>query len=204
MSYVRKCRLTNRSTQLGFSLFELMITVTITIVLTVMAVPIISSYTRGYNIRNSTDALVSLISVARTRAAGSFSRVEVLCNTTTNQCTLQSKASGASSWSADANKQTVVLSQGVSFGTPSGATAGPGGQSNEAPFEGSRIQSISYAIIFNSRGQPIVDNATGTAVSDYALYLLGPNSTAMAVALEVSGNPNSYNLNGSSWSAATN
>jgi len=200
----RTIRPRKKQSQAGFSLFELIITVTITIVLTVMVVPIYSSYTRSYNIKNSADGLVNLISVARMRAAANFSRVEVTCNTTTSQCTLQSKASGASSWSADSNKMTVVLAQGVSFGTPSGVSAGAGGQSSEVPYQGSSAQTISYAVIFNSRGLPIVDNATSTAVSDYALYLLGPNNTAMAVAVDVSGKPTTYTLNGTSWTTATN
>lgn len=189
--------------QQGFSLLELVIVIAVIAIIIAVALPDLSSFNRTYKIRNDADKLVDLINLARMRSVSTFSRVQVSCSSTTNQCTLQSKPYGASTWVADSNTQTVNLSQGVSFGVPGGASVGAGGQSAVAPYQGSQAQSISYAMIFNSRGLPIVDNATGTAVSDYALYLVGPGNSSMAIAADSSGQSSLYTLNGSAWQLAT-
>lgn len=187
----------------GFSLVELLTVIAVIAVVVGVIVPDLSSFKRTYNIRNDADRLVTLVNLARMRSVSTFSRVEVTCSSSTNQCTLQSKAYGASSWVADANKQTITLSSGVSFGVPASVSLGAGGQSQVAPYQGSKAQSISYSMIFSSRGLPIVDNSTGTAVSDYAFYLLGPNNKSMAISADASGQTSLYNLNGSSWQLAT-
>lgn len=188
----------------GFSLLELVITIVAIAIIVAVALPDILHFNQTYRIRNDADRLASLVNLARMRAVGTFARVQVSCNSTTNQCSLQNKPYTATVWTADANTQTVNLSQGVSFGTPSGASAGVGGQSSVAPYQGSKAQSVSYAMIFNSRGLPIVDNTAGTAVSDYALYLVGPNNSAMAISADASGKSAIYTLSGSAWVLVTN
>lgn len=188
----------------GFSLLELLITIVVIAIIITVALPNLNSFNQTYRIRNDADRLASLVNLARMRAVGTFARVEVSCSNTANQCTLQSKPYTATVWAADANTQTIDLSPGVSFGAPSGVSVGVGGQSSTAPYEGSKAQAISYAMIFSSRGLPIVDNTAGTAVSDYALYLVGPNNSAMAVSADASGKSYIYTLTGSSWTLVTN
>ena len=172
-------------------------------ILAAIAVPSYISTTRSYYVRNDADKILGQLNLARMRAAADFARVELSCSNTTITCSLLTKQYGASGWTTE-NSQAVRLSYGVSFGTPSGITAGAGGQSTEAPYEGSSAQAISYAVIFNSRGQPIVDSAAATSVSDYAFYLLGPNNTCLAVAVDVSGRPSVYTLQGTTWQVVTN
>lgn len=187
----------------GFSMIELLVVLACGMAVAAIAVPRYISLTRAYNIRNDTDKILAQLNLARMRASADFARAQFSCSNTTNTCILQTKQYGASSWTTESS-QAVLLSQGVSFGTPSGVAAGVGGQSAETPYEGSEAQSISYAIIFSSRGLPIVDNATGTSVSDYAFYLLGPDNVCLAVAVDVSGRPSVYSLNGSTWQVVTN
>lgn len=188
----------------GFSLLELVFVVAIIGIIVSFVAGDVRTFNRTYKVRNDADSLADLITLARMRAASTFARVQVLCSNTTNQCSLQNKPYGATTWAADSNQQTVSLSTGVSFGTPTGISTGVGGQSSVTPYEGSKSQSISYATIFNSRGLPIADNANGTAVSDYALYLVGPDNSAMAISVDASGKASIYNLNGSSWQLLTN
>lgn len=188
----------------GFSLLELVIVIAVIAIIIAVAVPDLTIFNRTYKIRNSADSVANLVNLARMRAAATFSRVEVLCSNTTNQCSLQTEAYNSTTFSADVNKQTVTLSTGVSFGTPATAAAGAGGQSAIAPYQGSSAQTISYAMIFNSRGLPIANNTTGTAVSDYALYFAGPNNSYMAVAADGSGKPYEYIWSGTAWQLATN
>jgi len=203
MSPAVKARYIPQHKQTGFSLIELMIVIAIIGTFISVALLNITSVRRNYGVINDTGKLSALVTLARMRAVSTFSRVQVLCNNVTNQCSLQTKPYGSSTWSADSNKQTLTLTQGVSFGVPPGVSAGVGGQSSTTPYQGSSAQSISYAVILNSRGLPIVDNATGTSVSDYALYLLGPNNISMAVATDGTGTSSVYALNGSQWQVFT-
>jgi len=182
----------------GFSLLELAVVAGCAIVITAIALPYYSSLTRNYNIRNDADKILAQLNLARMRAAADFARVQFSCSNTTNTCTLSTKQYPGTSGYTTESSQAVLLSEGNSFGTPVGITAGAGGQSGETPYEGSGAQSISYTVVFNSRGLPINDS-TGSSVSDYAFYLLGPNNICMAVAVDVSGRPSVYSLSGSTW-----
>jgi Tfp pilus assembly protein FimT len=179
----------------------LLVVVAIVTAIIAVATPQLSSFNRAYKIRNDADSIANLINLARMRAAATFSRVEVSCSTTTNQCSLQTQAYKSTTWVADSNQQTVNLSSGVSFGIPSGLTVGAGNQS-AGPYQGSQAQSVSYAMIFNSRGLPIGNN--GTAVTDYAFYLVGPNNVSLAIAVDGAGKAYVYQLSGSTWQPFTN
>ncbi len=188
----------------GFTLIELLIVLSIGIVLTTIAVPSYSALTRNYRTRNDAHSLASMTNLARMRAASEFSRIQVSCDNTSRSCTLSVWPYGAASASSETSQQTVILSPGVSFGLPSGISLGAGGQSAVAPYQGSRVQSIANSFFFNSRGQPIANDGVGTPVTDYALYLVGPNGTSMAVCVDASGRPLVYNLDGSTWRVVTN
>lgn len=186
---------------MGFSLLELLIVLAIIIIITAMVIPLYSGFTTTYRARNNADSLANLANLARMRAASSFSRIQVFCSNTTLTCYLQSQAYGASTWTTDST-QTLVLSSGVSLALPAGISSGAGGQSGAAPYQGSRAQAIPYSMIFNSRGTPIANN--GTPVTDFALYLQGPNNSQVAVAVDGSGRPAVFALNGTSWTVITN
>jgi prepilin-type N-terminal cleavage/methylation domain-containing protein len=187
----------------GFTLLELLIVIVIGTVLTLVALPSYSALTKTYRIRKDVDSIASLANLARMRAASDFARAQVVCSATTSMCSLQIWPYGATSGTAE-TQQTVVLSAGVSFGIPTGVTAGAGGQSGEAPYQGSRVQTIANSVFFNSRGQPIANDNVGTAVTDYAIYLVGNDGSSMAVGVDASGRPAIYRLNGTTWTIATN
>lgn len=187
----------------GFTLLELLVVVVIGTILTVLAIPSYSALTATYRIRKDADSIASLANMARMRAASDFARAQLSCSTSTSSCSLLIWPYGASSGTAE-TQQTVVLSSGVSFGIPSGITAGAGGQSGEVPYQGSRVQTIANSMFFNSRGQPIANNTVGTATTDFAIYLLGKDGASMAVAVDASGRPVVYQLNKTSWAIATN
>src|SRR5581483_11797587 len=143
--------------QAGFTLLEVLVVLVIASILTVLAIPSYSAYTKTYRIRKDADSIASLANLARMRAASDFARVQVSCSSSTNMCSLLVWPYGASSGTAE-SAQTVVLSTGVSFGIPTGVTAGAGGQSGETPYQGSRVQTVANSMFFNSRGQPIAND----------------------------------------------
>jgi type II secretory pathway pseudopilin PulG len=196
-------RLSRWSDTSGFSMIELLIVVACAMIVLAIAIPYYSSLTRAYNIKNDADKILAQLNLARMRASADFARAQLSCSNTTNTCMLQTKQYGTSGWTTESS-QAVLLSQGVSFGTPPGISLGAGGQSGEAPYEGSAVQSVFYAVVLNSRGLPIVDNSAGSSVSDYAFYLLGPDNICMAVTVDVSGRASIYSLNGSTWQVTTN
>ncbi|HVZ16582.1 MAG TPA: prepilin-type N-terminal cleavage/methylation domain-containing protein [Terriglobales bacterium] len=200
MSYSRKSR---GGRTAGFTLLELLIVLVIGTILTIIAIPSYSALTKTYRIRKDADSIASLANMARMRAASDFARAQMSCSSTTSMCTLLVWPYGASSGTTE-TAQTVVLSAGVSFGIPTGITAGAGGQSAEAPYQGSRVQTIANSIFFNSRGQPIANDSIGTAVTDYAIYLVGSDGSSMAVGVDASGRPIVYRLVGTKWVIATN
>ena len=191
----------NSGRESGFSLLELLVVIIIGTIITVAAIPSYSALTSNYRIRKDADSIASLANLARMRAASDLARVQLSCSSTT--CSLQLWPYGASSGTAE-TQQTVVLSSGVSFGIASGLSAGAGGQKSEAPYQGSRVQTIASSFFFNSRGQPIANDSVGTAVTDYAIYLLGKDGSSMAVTVDASGRPAVYRLVGTNWLAATN
>jgi Tfp pilus assembly protein FimT len=186
----------------GFSIVQQLMVVAVALVLAAIAIPSYSNLTSGYSVINDSNKIMGELNQARMRAAADFARIQLSCSSSTSICSIQTKQYGASTWTTETS-QAVVLSRGVSFATPSGVSLGAGGQSAEAPYQGSSAQSVSYAIVFNSRGLPIVD-PSGTSVSDYALYLKGANNSYMAVTVDVSGRPLVYNLQGTTWQLVIN
>ena len=202
-SYRSSSSSTKKNRQSGFSILELLMVIVIGTVITLVALPSFSSLTSTYRIRKDADSIASLANMARMRAASDFARAQLVCDSTNRTCSLSIWPYGASSGTAE-TQQMVVLSAGVSFAIPSGITSGAGGQSSEQPYQGSRVQSVSNSVFFNSRGQPIANDSVGTPTTDYAIYLLGKDGSAMAVGVDASGRPMVYRLVGSTWNIATN
>jgi Tfp pilus assembly protein FimT len=155
---------TKRS-QSGFSVLELLLVVAVIVTMLAFAIPSYNQVSHGYAIRNDADNVAGLLTQARMRAASTFARARVTCDTTTKKCTLSTKKINGA-WTND--PQVVTLSKNVAFGIPSGTTNGVGNQT--AAVQGSTGQTNPYYVEFNSRGQPI-DDTTGNAASTYGLYI---------------------------------
>jgi prepilin-type N-terminal cleavage/methylation domain-containing protein len=190
----------------GFTLLELMAVVAVMVVIGAMAIPAYQNYTRNYRIRNDSNNLVGLMTVARMRAGSDFARTAVSCDSTAKPpiCKLYSMQynSGAtpctlSTWTQE-TEHPYSFSATVTFGIPTGVTYGVQGQSATAPAQVYAGQTNPYTIYFNSRGWPI--DCSGNLISNYALYLQDqPGSFSMAVGVDSSGRSQVYLLNGNTF-----
>lgn len=192
--------LSRPSSHLGFSVIELLVVVAIIMVMAAASLPMYNRVVHTFAIRNNANGIMGLMTTARMRAAADFARTKMTCDTSTSQCSVlvASFAGGSanpatSDFKTDSQSpQRLVLSKGVSFGVPSGVSAGVGGQSS--PSQGSTVAGCSYCTIFNSRGLPV--GTDGKLISDYAIYLQDAQyNLAMAVSVDVSGKAAVYRLN---------
>lgn len=180
--------------QTGFSILELLVVIAIIFVMVASAVPTYNQTIHAYQIRNDSDNLMGLLMLARLRAASEFARARVTCDSTTGTCSLSTKQISVANWPSTPNEiQKVILSRGVAFAIPTGATSGAGGQSTTSPAQGTTGQANPYFIEFNSRGLPIDDS--GNPVGTYAIYITDQQyGTSAAVAVDYSGKAQVYNL----------
>ncbi len=202
------------SSFLGFSLLELLIVIAIVLIMAAVSIPMYLRISHSFAIRSNADAIMGLTTVARMRAASNFARAEVVCDASSSTCSIKVATftggktdPSASDFVADLQApQVVVLAKGVTFGAPSGASTGVGGQNSSAPYQGSSVGKCSYCAIFNSRGLPVGSSVVkGKPVSDYAFYLQDTQyNMAMAVGIDISGKATVYRFDNNVWAKITN
>jgi len=201
--------------QLGFSILELTVVVSIMVTVLAVAVPSATSITRNYRIAGDARVTSAELNLARMRAAADFTHARVYMNLSANTFHLEiwNKTSACWQTDGDTNACTVagspVISLGVSdtfgFGTlttgPTAATStiaqAPActvGVAGAAP--GSTIANTA-CIEFNSRGYPV--KSTNAIVANDAIYMMNSNQNLYAgVAVSISGQPTAYSYKGSS------
>ena len=175
-----------RTSHHGFSLLELIIVMTVTLVIAVVAVPSVRNTLAAYRGPAAVQGIASQLSLTRMRAGARFTRTRLTLDTANNayQRELYDKASSA--YQIDGGVQP--LANGVSFGF--GNIAVPaGGQS--------AIQQ-STQVIFNSRGIPV--DGAGTPTGDYAVYVASDGSY-FAVTINTAGQVRTWKYSGSAWVA---
>lgn len=188
--------------QIGFSIVELLVVLAIVSIMAAFAIPTLSGL-QQYRVQNDARSISGQITQARMRASAYFARAEILCTTSTRTCVIETEKNGDTAFTTETTS-TIVLSAGVSFAIPSGVTVGVGGQSSATPTQGSTSVTPPFgtiAVTFNSRGLPVNRSTTTTSslVTDYAIYLKDTKSQSFAIAVDASGTPSIYRLNGSTY-----
>lgn len=199
--------------QRGFTTFELMVVIIITLIITIMTIPSAMSLARNYKIGGDTRGIAAQLNLARMRAAADYTHGRVYMNLTSNTYHLEIWNKSSSCWQTegDTNSCTqttspvTLLSQGDTFGFGT-ITTGPAnaGATSQAPACTSGVggpspgttTSNTACIEFNSRGYPV--NSANTIVSTDAVYLTN-NNLYSAIAVSISGQPSSYTHSGTAW-----
>ena len=190
-----------RSGEAGFSMLELVITITVGLILTGMAIPKVTSLTRVYRSVGDARSLAEEVSLAKMRGPAFFTEARVYADLSTNRYRVEtwSVPTGGSSkcWVTEGDTQcssvyvspnsppstllltTVTFGYGSVSGAPSGtqSTIGqaPACQTDSEKTAGSAGDiSNSACVVFNSRGIPI-DN-TGAPTTSDALYVTDSTS----------------------------
>jgi prepilin-type N-terminal cleavage/methylation domain-containing protein len=166
----------------GFSMIELSVVVTISVIVAALAIPIFSSMARNLRGDGEMQSLRSTLVQAKTRAAAGFSRARLRANLTARTFQLELWNKTTSAWDLEGGAQN--LPDGVNFGFGSISTPPPNTQSSIAQAAtctdgaGADIDDTA-CIIFNSRGIPV--DSTGTALASGDAVYVNNGASAFSV-----------------------
>jgi prepilin-type N-terminal cleavage/methylation domain-containing protein len=170
----------------GFSLIEIMVAVVIGTMLTAIAIPSLTSTLRSYRSAGDARDLSGEVSLAKMRAAATYTRARVYADLSANQFRVETwtlPSGGASncwiaegvsscsqSYSGSSKPPQAALSKGVSFGFGSLTTSPSGGAIAQAPAclmdDGTSAISNTACVLFNSRGIPVDSGGTQTSLGN--------------------------------------
>jgi prepilin-type N-terminal cleavage/methylation domain-containing protein len=216
----RMRKLVKNKQQAGFSILELLVVVTMSVIIATIAVPTYLSVAANLRASGDLRSINGLTALAKMRAASDFTHARVYADLTANTYHMEvwNKAGngGAGCWQTDgdtANACTVTaspvfkLAQGDTFGA-GGQTQGPTVAQQPIPTQaacqstlgGNGTISSTECIVFNSRGIPITGGVAPTPTPIGAIYLT--NGTVVgAVTVSATGSIQSFSasVHGSTW-----
>lgn len=161
-----------RRSEAGFSLLELLITVSVVAIFAGIALPMTQSSLAAYGLSGDARGLAHHIGVAKMRAAARFTRTRLRAERDSGRYFTETWNKTTSEWESDG--AITHLSRGVSFGfadldDPPPNTQVAIGFSTECLDDDSAPIDDTSCILFNSRGIPIT--AAGVPVGGNAFYL---------------------------------
>lgn len=169
----------------GFSLLELIVVLSITLIVIVMGFPLVNSALKNYQLSGSAKGIANQLSLAKMRASADFTKTRLTFNLSQNSYQLETWKKSASAFQVEGG--VLSLPPGVTFGY--GAITTPaGGQSTI-------LQTT--PITFNSRGIPI--DSGGVPVGNSAIYLGNAIGHYWAVTASVSGHVKVWRYEGTAW-----
>ena len=163
--------------QRGMSLVELLVVIGIFGVVAAIAIPVGPTAVRSYKIAGHAQAISYQISLAKMRAASSFTRARVYVDFALRTYRLELWDRTASTWTTEGPVEQML--QPIEFGFGSAEVPPPNTQGSiaqPAPCRDSGGAAIadSGCVMFNSRGIPI--DSTGAPTGANAVYLTDGSS----------------------------
>jgi len=158
----------------GFSLIEVMVSMSVMMVLAAMAIPMVSATSANVKLNDNADTVSNYVGLAKMRATSRFSRARVYLNIAAGTYVLQVFNQGANAWANDTSVSTLPVGISFSFGD---VDAPPTNTQPAIAFAAKCIDTASppaeidgtSCIMFNSRGIPIDKN--GSPIGGNAFYL---------------------------------
>jgi prepilin-type N-terminal cleavage/methylation domain-containing protein len=160
----------------GFSLIEMMMVVAIIGVLAAISLPMTGNALRYVKISGDARDLANATAVTKMRAAAKFTQSRLYVDLTGKQYVVQSYNKTTNAW--DNEGGWTSLSSTVSFGYTPMTTAPANTQTTLGQASNCMTTAVTpvavantACIIFNSRGIPIVDSASGSPTNADAVYI---------------------------------
>jgi prepilin-type N-terminal cleavage/methylation domain-containing protein len=177
----------------GFSLVELMVGLIVVSVLTVMAVPVFSTILRNLRADGDMRSLHGDITLAKMRAAASFSKARLRADLTARTFQVELWNKSTNTWSVEGGTQS--LSKGINYGysslsSPPASTQASIGQAPQCQTDAQTVSSTTgtvantACIVFSSRGIPI--DATGSPTTADAIYI-NNGASVQAITINATG-----------------
>jgi len=158
--------------QLGMSMLETLLVVGIFGVVAAIAIPVGPTAVRGYKLAGHAQAISYRISLAKMRAASSFTRARVNIDFAVRTYRLEVWNAATATWVTDGSVDQLMQPIGFGFGSagvPPPNTQGAIAQAAPCLDGGGAAIPNSGCVMFNSRGIPI--DSTGAATGAGAVYL---------------------------------
>jgi prepilin-type N-terminal cleavage/methylation domain-containing protein len=156
----------------GFSVIELLVVLALFGIIAAIAVPASQPAVSGYRLAGDAHAISYQISLAKMRAAASFTRARLFVNPSDSTYRQEAWDKVTNTWATAGG--TERLAQGVGFGYSAITTAPPNTQGTIGQAaacrddSGAAIDGTS-CVVFNSRGVPI--DTTGAPTGTDAIYV---------------------------------
>jgi Tfp pilus assembly protein FimT len=190
-----------RGTSPGYSLVELMAFMAVIVILAAFVLPFTRSSLNALNLSGDARNLLSAVSLAKMRAAASFSQARVVVNISNGTFHVERWQKNPPAWISEGNVRS--LSPTVSFGFASLTAAPPNTQPviSQAPvcLDAAGVAMAGTAcIVFNSRGVPVDGTNAPTALG---AYYVADSSVVYGVTASTGGMVQLWRTNvvGASW-----
>ena len=173
----KKCPHRRPVFQRGFSVIELAVVLSATLILAAYATPKATTAIQNFRTGGNARAVANEIAMAKMRAAADFTHARVYADLSAQSIRVDVWNMSTNSWSPDSQNGTAIsLSSGTSFGYGTNISAAPpntqstiGQASACSQTDGTGAVANTACIIFNSRGAPIDSTSSPTGAD--ALYL---------------------------------
>jgi len=158
----------------GFSLIEVMVSMSVMMVLAAITIPMVSAASSNVKLHDQADNISNYVGLAKMRATARFSRARVYLDINARTYMLQVFNQGAGAWANDTAVTTLPTGISFSFGD---LDAPPTNTQPAIAFAAKCIDTASppneiddtSCIMFNSRGIPIDKN--GSPIGGNAFYV---------------------------------
>jgi len=156
----------------GVSLLEMLVVLAIVGVLAAVAIPMTGNALANFRLSGDQRSVSNQISVAKMRAASSFSRTRLYVNLTARTFRIETWNKTTSAWAAESGDTSLSPGVTFSFGpvtTPPPNTQGIIGQALACTDNLGAVIANTACVMFNSRGVPVDSTFAPTALD--AIYV---------------------------------